>query len=172
MKKNLLSILLLAAAPALALASGDHAGGHHEHQEKARHEHGAHGHDEHHEALIGRPGERAKVTRTIRVSMADTMRFEPADMTFRAGETVRFAVSNHGKIRHEMVLGTMDELQEHLAMMRKNPNMHHQDANMISLAPGKSGEMIWQFTRPGNFDFACLIPGHMEAGMTGKITVR
>jgi len=104
--------------------------------------------------------------------MADTMRFEPADMTFRAGETVRFAVSNQGKIRHEMVLGTLDELQEHLAMMRKNPNMHHQDANMISLAPGESGEMIWQFTRPGNFDFACLIPGHMEAGMTGKITVK
>ncbi len=172
MKKNLLSILLLAATPALALASGDHTGGHHEHQEKARHEHGAHSHDEHHEARIGRPGERAKVTRTIRVSMADTMRFEPADMTFKAGETVRFAVSNHGKIRHEMVLGTMDELQEHLAMMRKNPNMHHQDANMISLAPGESGEMIWQFTRPGNFDFACLIPGHMEAGMTGKITVK
>jgi len=172
MKKNLLSILLLAAAPALALASGDHASGHHEHAEKTRHEHGAHSHEEHHEALIGRPGERAKVTRTIRVSMADTMRFEPADMTFRAGETVRFAVSNQGKIRHEMVLGTLDELQEHLAMMRKNPNMHHQDANMISLAPGESGEMIWQFTRPGNFDFACLIPGHMEAGMTGKITVK
>ncbi len=168
--KTLLSILLLATAPALALASGDHAGDHHKHGEKAHHAHGDHG--DHHESPVGRPGDRAKVTRTIRVSMADTMRFDPADMSFQKGETVRFVVSNQGKIRHEMVLGTLDELKEHMAMMRKNPDMQHQDPNMISLAPGESGEMIWQFTRPGSFDFACLIPGHMEAGMTGKITVR
>jgi plastocyanin len=27
------------------------------------------------------------------------------------------------------------------------------------------------FNRPGEFDFACLIAGHYQAGMVGKITV-
>ena len=39
-------------------------------------------------------------------------------------------------------------------------------------APGKEGEVVWQFTRAGEFHYACLIPGHMEAGMIAKITVK
>ena len=92
-------------------------------------------------------------------------------MNFKLGETVRFAVSNAGKIRHEMVIGSVDELQEHADMMRTNPAMQHAEANMITLAPGKQGDLVWQFDKPGTFDFACLVPGHLEAGMTGKIEV-
>ncbi len=159
--KKLLSTLLLAAAPALALAAGDHGHDHH---------HGA-GHD-HHEAAIGRPGQAANVTRTVEVVMDDGMRFTPAHMQFTAGETVRFVVRNNGRIRHEMVLGNMAELREHMQMMQQMPEMEHDEPNMISLAPGEQGELIWQFTRPGRFDFACLMPGHLEAGMTGKIAVK
>jgi uncharacterized cupredoxin-like copper-binding protein len=37
--------------------------------------------------------------------------------------------------------------------------------------PGKTGEIVWKFNRAGRFDFACLIAGHYQAGMTGTINV-
>jgi len=85
---------------------------------------------------------------------------------------VRFLARNDGRIRHEMAIGTQDELKEHAAMMRANPAMQHAEPNMITLAPGEHGELVWQFDKPGTFDFACLVPGHLEAGMTGKFKVQ
>jgi len=90
----------------------------------------------------------------------------------KRGETVRFVVRNHGKVMHEMVIGTMKELQDHADLMRKHPGMEHDEAYMAHVAPGKQGEIVWQFTRAGEFHYACLVPGHMEAGMISRITVR
>lgn len=75
-------------------------------------------------------------------------------------------------MKHEMVLGTLDELQKHAALMRKFPEMEHDDPNAVSIEPGQTGELVWRFTKTGDFDFACLVPGHFEAGMRGKIVVR
>ena len=132
---------------------------------------GAHG-DEHRDAAYGRPGDPAKVSRTVAIDMSDSMRFTPSLIAARKGETIRFALSNSGKLRHEMVLGSSRELKEHAALMRKFPAMEHTDPNRLSVDPGKTGALVWQFTRAGTFDFACLQPGHFEAGMRGKITVR
>jgi uncharacterized cupredoxin-like copper-binding protein len=135
----------------------------------------AHGDDKHHarhDDTFGKPGDPAKVSRTVEVDMADTMRFTPAHVTVKKGETMRFVVKNSGKVKHEMVLGTAKELREHAALMRKFPEMEHEDPNQISLEAGKTGDLVWQFTRAGTFDFACLQPGHFEAGMRGKIAVR
>ena len=79
---------------------------------------------------------------------------------------------NDGKVMHEMVIGRMKELKEHAELMRKFPNMEHDEPYMAHVAPGKLGEIVWQFTQPGEFHYACLIPGHMEAGMIAKITVK
>lgn len=176
MKKSLL-ILLLGALPLLAMAGGNHSGSHEEaeghsdthHASGAGHQHDMKHSD--HEAAAGHPGDPARIGRTIDVNMEDSMRFTPDRFNFKAGETVRFVVHNNGKIRHEMVIGSMDELQEHMQMMRNNPTMQHAEENMLSLAPGEHGEMIWQFDKPGSVDFACLVPGHMEAGMTGKFRI-
>jgi uncharacterized cupredoxin-like copper-binding protein len=131
----------------------------------------AHG-DEHRDAAYGRPGDPAKASRTVAIDMSDAMRFTPALITARKGETIRFALTNSGKLRHEMVLGSGRELKEHAAMMRKFPEMEHTDPNRLSVDPGKTGALVWQFTRAGTFDFACLQPGHFEAGMRGKISVK
>ena len=88
------------------------------------------------------------------------------------GDTVRFVVHNDGKVMHEMVIGTMAELKEHAELMRKFPNMEHDEPYMAHVAPAKQGEIVWQFTQAGEFHYACLIPGHMEAGMIAKITVK
>jgi uncharacterized cupredoxin-like copper-binding protein len=134
-----------------------------------------HGHDhrsaEGHTAAIGTPGNPGDVTRSIEVEMSDAMRFKPDSISVKRGETIRFIVRNTGNLEHEMVLGTIDELKEHAERMRKSPEMEHDDPNMVSVEPGKTGELIWQFTRDGKVDFACLEPGHFEAGMVGKIVV-
>lgn len=124
-----------------------------------------------HAAALGKPGDPARVSRTIVVEMSDAMRFNPAQVKVKKGETIRFSVRNGGALKHEMVLGTASELQEHAALMRKFPEMEHADPNMISVESGKTGELVWQFSRAGTFDFACLQPGHFEAGMVGKIRV-
>ena len=125
-----------------------------------------------HASSVGKPGDAAKVTRTIAVDMTDNMRFTPANFTVKKGETIKFVVKNSGKLKHEMVLGSMKELKEHGDMMRRMPEMEHADPNQVTLDPGKTGELIWQFTRAGKFDFACLQPGHFVAGMKGKVAVK
>jgi uncharacterized cupredoxin-like copper-binding protein len=121
---------------------------------------------------FGRPGDARKVTRTIHVTMDDSYRFTPSDVTIRRGQTVRFVISNIGQQMHEMVLGSTDELKAHAQLMRRFPDMEHADANMAHVQPGEKGEIVWQFTRPGEYAFGCLIAGHYEAGMSGRLVVR
>lgn len=123
------------------------------------------------ETPFGRAADPGKAKRTIRVEMTDAMRFSPAELTVKQGETVRFVVANKGKVLHEMVLGTMHDLKEHAELMRKHPGMEHEEPHMAHVSPGKRGEMGWQFTKAGEFYYGCLIPGHFEAGMIGKIKV-
>lgn len=141
-------------ASTTVLASGNHPGGH--------------GHDS---VAIGKPGIAAKASRTVRIDMTDAMRFTPASVEVKQDETVRFVVTNSGQVRHEMVLGTEQALKEHYALMKKFPEMEHADPNMVTVAPGQSGEIVWQFTKAGRIDFACLQPGHYEAGMKGAVKV-
>lgn len=123
------------------------------------------------ETAFGREGDPRKVTRTVNVGTSDKMRFTPSELTIRQGETIRFRVTNSGQVMHEMVLGTIDDLKEHAEMMRKNPGMEHGDPYMAHVAPGKTETMVWQFTKPGEFHYGCLVPGHFEAGMIGRIRV-
>ena len=125
-----------------------------------------------HASSLGQPGNPAKVTRTVDIVMSDAMRYTPGNIKVKRGETIRFRVKNTGQIKHEMVLGSRAELKEHAKTMARFPEMEHDDPNAISVEPGKTGELVWRFTRAGKFDFACLVPGHFEAGMQGKIAVR
>lgn len=124
------------------------------------------------DTTFGREGDPAKAVRTLQVDMADTMRFTPAHLTVQRGETVRIVATNKGQVLHEMVIGTPAELRKHAEQMKKFPGMEHDEAYMTHVKPGKRGEIVWQFTRAGEFAFACLLPGHFEAGMVGKVTVR
>ena len=112
-----------------------------------------------------------KAKRTVTVDMSDTMRFSPAELRIRQGDTVRFVVRNRGKLMHEMVIGTMADLKAHAEMMKKHPGMEHDEPHMAHVAAGRTGEIGWRFTRAGEFHFACLLPGHFEAGMVGRILV-
>jgi uncharacterized cupredoxin-like copper-binding protein len=124
------------------------------------------------ETPFGRQGDPGKVSRTIRIAMSDNMRFTPAHIVVRRGETVRVVAANKGQVLHELVLGTEEALKEHAALMKKFPEMEHDEPHMTHVKPGQRGDVIWQFTRAGEFHFACLVPGHFEAGMVGKVTVK
>lgn len=136
-----------------AMATGSHAGGHGGVEE------------------IGEPGVASNVTRTVNIDMTDEMRFHNSEIAVKQGETIRFVTKNSGQIKHEMVLGTPKELKDHYEMMKKNPEMAHAADNMVMVAPGKSGDLIWHFTKAGKIDFACLQPGHFDAGMKGVVNV-
>ncbi|WP_345060298.1 cupredoxin family protein [Acidovorax lacteus] len=120
----------------------------------------------------GIAGEASAVRRTITVRMTDDMKFAPATITVTEGETLRIRAVNAGQVLHEIVLGTQAELDAHAELMRKHPNMEHDEPYMAHVEAGQRGDIVWQFNRPGTFAFACLIPGHYEAGMRGTITVR
>lgn len=154
-----LALALLAAVP-VATPAGAAGSGDHMHAGEIR---------------VGKPGKPAEVTRELVVRMfedgAGGMHYDPGVLTFRKGETVRIVVRNEGETDHEFVLGTPEENEEHRLMMEKFPEMEHDDPNAVRLAPGETGEIVWTFSRNGTFQFACLIPGHMQSGMHGPVTV-
>lgn len=159
--KNILILTAIAFCSAQVLAHGPAM-------------HGSAGHN--HSASLeqkdwGIAGDAAKVSRTIHIEMTDDMRFTPSAITIRKDETITFHVVNKGKVMHEMVIGTKKELDSHAEMMKKHPNMEHDEPYMAHVAPGKTQRVTWLFNRTGEFFFACLIPGHYQAGMVGKITV-
>lgn len=124
-----------------------------------------------HGAALGEPGDPKAQSRTILVTMTDDMRFLPDRLAIRRGETIRFVVRNIGKLKHEFVLGTETELLEHAKLMQEFPEMEHDDPNAVSAEPAKSAALLWKFTKPGQFFFGCLVPGHFEGGMKGTIWV-
>jgi uncharacterized cupredoxin-like copper-binding protein len=120
----------------------------------------------------GREGDPKNAVRTIDIDMNDNMRFTPSELKVKRGDTVRFVVRNSGKVMHEMVIGTEQELRRHAELMKKHPGMEHEEPYMAHVQPGKKEEIAWTFTKAGNFMYGCLIPGHWEAGMKGTIVVQ
>lgn len=157
------TITILATFTAsLALAGGEHSGGHDE--GKAEMKAMAH----------GMPGKAEEVSREVKVAMHETddgdMIFEPNAFEIAQGETIRFIVTNKGELEHEFVIDTLKGNAKHKALMAEM-DMEHDDPNSVRLDPGKSGDVIWTFANEGTFEFACLIPGHYESGMHGPINV-
>jgi uncharacterized cupredoxin-like copper-binding protein len=120
----------------------------------------------------GIAGDTRDATRTIDCRMLDTMRFSPDRIDAGLDETIRFRMHNTGRLMHEFVIGTRSENAKHYELMKKFPNMEHDEPWMAHVAPGKTAEIVWKFNRPGDYEFACLIAGHYEAGMVGGIVVR
>ncbi|MBA8910251.1 cupredoxin domain-containing protein [Aminobacter ciceronei] len=154
--------------PATALSPPTPAAGHQDKPGAPPHSHDA-------QQAYGEPGDPNKPARLVTITMSETndgrMIFSPSNVQARAGEQVRFKIRNAGEIDHEFVLATAEANQKHSLEMQKNPDMEHDDPNAIRVASGQTGEMLWKFTNTGGFEFACLIPGHREAGMIGLAAV-
>jgi uncharacterized cupredoxin-like copper-binding protein len=173
-KKILLIILLVVVG---LISNLTFAGGQHDHQHKKeakkQHEHrGEHAHDNE-GSPVGAPAESTKATRTIKVTTKDSMRYEfSRDLDLKAGEIVKFVVTNVGKITHEFSVGDAAEQKTYQKMMAKMPDMVHEDGNTVTVKPGETKELTWKFTGGADVVFACNIPGHFQAGMFKNAKVK
>ena len=133
----------------------------------------ARGHDQHahHSFAAGEPGDPKKPSRTVQVEMSE-MAYAPSRIEVKRGEQIRFAIRNIGKDDHEFLLATTEENLKHAEDMKNNPHMEHDEPNGVRLAPEKSAEIVWKFTKAGTFEYSCLIPGHRDGGMIGQIVVK
>ncbi|OGA64233.1 MAG: hypothetical protein A3G81_25200 [Betaproteobacteria bacterium RIFCSPLOWO2_12_FULL_65_14] len=124
------------------------------------------------ETAFGRPADPAKARRIVRVDVSDQMRYTPGQLSVKQGDVIRFIVANKGAVPHEMVLGTMEELARQAQLTRGHADAAHDGPHIARVAPGKTGEFGWQFTRTGEFYYACLIPGHFQKWAVGKVSVK
>ena len=133
-----------------------------------------HGHDAG-SFSAGEPGNPKRQSRTVLITMREgdgKMMFMPDRLEIKRGEQVRFVITNSGELDHEFILATTEENLKHYEEMKKNPEMEHDDPNAKRVGPKKKSEVLWRFTKAGQFEYGCLIPGHRESGMTGIITVK
>ena len=137
---------------------------------------GAAGHSHGHSFSAGAPGNPKTPARTVTVTMRETddskMIYEPSKLDVKRGEQIRFVIVNAGELPHEFVLASKEDNDKHAALMQKFPDMEHDDPNGKTLQPKQKAEMLWRFSKGGTFEFACLIPGHREAGMLGSVNVK
>lgn len=138
---------------------------------------GGSGHSHSHgEFSAGQPGDPKKSARIVMVTMRETddgkMIYIPNKVEVKRGEQIRFIITNAGEIPHEFTLASVEDNLRHAEEMKKNPEMEHDDPNSKTIQPKKKAEIVWRFSKAGTFEFACLIPGHREAGMTGTVGVK
>jgi uncharacterized cupredoxin-like copper-binding protein len=147
----------------------------------------------HNTSAIGESAKATAATRTVQVKLIDNA-FEPETIKIKAGETVRFVLTNAGQLLHEFNLGTAAmhaEHQKEMAMMVEHGMitasgidenmmkmdhsgmqghvMKHDDPNSVLVGPGETRELVWKFSKTVDLEFACNIPGHYESGMVGKV---
>lgn len=121
---------------------------------------------------FGKPGDPGMADQTIKVSQLDTLRFAPATIDAKVGETVKFVISNTGQLPHEFAIGDMAFQEQHEKEMRAaQGSMSADEPNVVSVMPGESKTVIWTFTRSGAVLYGCHQPGHYAAGMVGEIQV-
>lgn len=120
---------------------------------------------------FGHPGKSSAVTRTVKIEARD-ISFAPAAMTVKVGETVKFEITNTGRLEHEFMIGDAKEQVEHDKEMAAMPGMAMDDPNGVSVPAGKTATLIWTFTKAGALQYGCHVPGHYAAGMVGQLTVQ
>lgn len=161
--------LLLATVATAVFAAEEHKhGGDSKATKESRHAHeGTHGHGE---SAAGKPGNPENISRTIKITALD-IKYDKPEIQIKTGETIKFVVTNTGKLRHEFTIGDVDQQRQHAEMMKQMPDMVHEDANTLTLEPGETKNLVWQFTKAGSLEMACHIPGHYEAGMKSKVKI-
>lgn len=122
----------------------------------------------------GTPGDPNKPFRIIEMTAKEgdgVMAFEPAKIVVQQGEQIKFVIKNAGELDHEFMLESFEANKKHAVEMLKNPEMEHDDPNGKRIVSKKQAEIVWKFSKPGTFEYACLIPGHYDAGMRGVVEV-
>lgn len=124
-------------------------------------------------ATTAQPGDAAKVDRTVEIKSTDELKFDPATVSVKRGETVAFQVTNPTKVDHEFVVGDAKFQDDHEKEMRAMPaGMVMNDEPMsIDLPAGQTKTINLTFPTAGTLVYGCHEPGHFPAGMKGEIKI-
>jgi uncharacterized cupredoxin-like copper-binding protein len=102
----------------------------------------------------------------VSVEMTE-FKFVPQEMTVFSGQETSLELKNSGAVEHDFTI-----LKKGVAA--KSPFNREQQAGDIltefKLGSGKDDTFTFTLPEPGEYALICIIPGHMEAGMVGKIT--
>ncbi|HWV57252.1 MAG TPA: cupredoxin domain-containing protein [Longimicrobiales bacterium] len=99
--------------------------------------------------------------REVDVVMTD-FRFTISDTVFVAGVEYRFVLRNTGQEPHEWAVVPRGEVDEENLLV---------EVEEEDLPPGATLVFEYTFPEAGEYDFACFMPGHYEAGMVMPIRV-
>ncbi|MBP0624974.1 cupredoxin domain-containing protein [Cupriavidus consociatus] len=161
MASQVAGFVLAVVLPGLVYAAGDESEWWH-----------SHGHGGGGVTAVGKPGDPRRISRTVALEVGEGTHFTPSTIAVKRGETIRFVVNNAGNVKHEMVLGTESQLLELYHTRMQAPGKALALPNGITVDAGKSSEIIWEFTKFGTVTFACLLPGHYDAGERGTVVVQ
>lgn len=88
---------------------------------------------------------------------ATEFKFKPNKLEIPVDTEVEIALMNAGVVSHNLLIVKDGE---------KTPN-----PKIPSVQKDEKGKMTIKFNETGNYTFYCDVPGHKQAGMTGKIRV-
>lgn len=98
----------------------------------------------------------------VQINLSE-FKIESPQTTFTIGTPYRFAIKNEGAISHNWAIMPRGETNESQALIKVDED---------ELPQGATATREFTFTEAGDFEFACHVPGHYEAGMLLPITVQ
>lgn len=127
-------------------------------------------------AGYGSPAPATKADRTVAVNILPSLRYDPAALSVRPGETVVFKVTNEATAVHEFVLGdtkVQGDYQKMMAGMGSAPMTMRDQANVVDVQPGQTKQLAWTFptSSKGSVIYGSHQPGDYAHGLKGIITV-
>ncbi|HWV35933.1 MAG TPA: cupredoxin domain-containing protein [Thermomicrobiales bacterium] len=97
------------------------------------------------------PGASPAAGSEIEVHTVD-IAFDPKELTIPADTEVKVKVTNKGVLQHDFHVDKLDITSK--------------------LLNGGESDTVTIKAKAGEYDFWCTVPGHKEAGMVGKLTVK
>ena len=109
----------------------------------------------------------SKASTKIDVTMTD-FQFQPNTFTVPAGQEITLNASNSGGVVHSFVIMNKGKSAGTEFTDEDRPNVYWQ----TEIQPGGSTDTTFTApSQPGDYEIVCHVPGHLQAGMVGKLTV-
>ena len=113
--------------------------------------------------------------RTVEIDVLDSLRFDPTTLPARAGETVKFVITNNGRVDHEFAIGGA----AFQVKLDETPGGEHggghgggdlpDGGEVVAVAAGKTATLT--YTMPDVApSYVCYVDDHNTSGMKGTVT--
>ncbi len=98
--------------------------------------------------------------------------FSEMEIAVKAGETIKFTVTNDGEIPHEFMFMSPPLMQAaNYRVTRADWSLLEHEAlfEQALVLPGGEFSFVLKVTEPGSWMFMCMLPYHMQMGMMGQM---